>query len=49
MVYLASDAVGPLAEWTLENIHIIFYDCPPCAVWGLAVECVLDVCLGLLH
>ena len=47
--YLTSDAVCPLTERTLEDVHIVVKDGPAGTVRGLAVESVLHVGLGLLH
>ena len=34
-VHLTGDAVGPLAEGALEDVHIVLNDSPARAVWGL--------------
>ena len=34
-VHLAGDAVGPLAEGALEDVHIVLNHSPARAVWGL--------------
>lgn len=39
--YLAENAVGFVAEFTLEFVHFILVDAPACAVGGLAVKAVL--------
>ena len=33
--HLAGDAVGPLAEGALEDVHIVLNNSPARAVWGL--------------
>ena len=34
-VHLTGDAVGPLAEGALEDVHIVLNNSPARAVWGL--------------
>ena len=35
LVHLTGDAVGPLAEGALEDVHIVLNNSPARAVWGL--------------